>query len=97
MHSSFPRSALTLLVGALAVAVANVLVAQESIAAPDMPRWQAEVAADVEWPIGDVRQHVRHVAGATAHLHMRLDPYGLFLLRFASGSLQHAPVSKSSW
>lgn len=101
MHLSFTRCALTLLVGALAVAGANPLAAQETMAAPRtvtvanessaprMPRWYAGVAADVGRPTGDFRQNVRHAAGATGHVRLRLDPHGLVSLRLEGGYLNY--------
>ena len=101
MHSSFPRFALPLLVGALAVANADPLAAQATMAAPRtvpvtndtsaprLPRWYAGVAADVGRPTGDFRQNVRNTAGATAHLRLRLDPHGLVSLRLEGGYLNY--------
>lgn len=108
MHAFFPRFAFPLLVGALAVAGANPLAAQEQPMAaprtvpianassePGMPRWYAGVAADVGRPTGDFRQNVRRTTGATGHVRLRLDPSGMVSLRLEGGYLNYGHESQS--
>ena len=104
MRQVFPRSALSLLFGTLAgsvplsaqeaAAIAPVVPAASEPATPTIPRWYAGVAADIGRPTGAFRRNVGQAAGATAHVRLRIDPYGLLSLRFEGGYLNYGHESQ---
>lgn len=104
MRMAFSRFALSMLVGTLAGSV--LLSAQEVPATPPVvpaasvpatltiSRWYAGAAADVGRPTGAFRRNVGQAAGATAHIRLRIDPRGLFSLRFEGGYLNYGHESQ---
>ncbi len=104
MRPVFPRSALSLLFGTLAgsgpvlaqeaAATPPVVPAANEPARPTIPRWYAGAAADIGRPTGAFRRNVGQAAGATAHVRLRIDPYGLLSLRFEGGYLNYGHESQ---
>ncbi len=106
MRSSFAPLARSIVIGTLAVAGTRSLAAQAPMpapgtvpvatvpSAPGMPRWHAGVAADVGRSTGEFRRNVRQVAGATAHVRLRLDPDGLVSLRLEGRYLNYGHESQ---